>query len=183
MDTYPIVIETSRLIVAKTKKDDAPALNNAINDSFEALNAWLNWATHKPTISETQEWLEQAEQLWAGKKQLCFHIFDKQSNKLIGACSFHHIDWKNQIMQIGYWLRSDATGKGFATEVVTALTNYAFDHLGAKTIEIRCDERNSKSRAVAQRAGYVLKTVLKNNEKEARSEQLRNTVVYERVLI
>lgn len=183
MDKYPTVIETVRLIIAKTKKDDAHALNKAITDSFDQLHQWMKWATHKPTISETQGWLDQAEQLWAEKKQLCFHIFDKQSQQLIGACSFHHIDWENQIMQIGYWLRSDATGKGFATEAVIALTNYAFARLGAKTIEIRCDEKNSKSRAVAQRSGYVLKAILENNEKEAQSEQLRNTCVYQRVLI
>jgi RimJ/RimL family protein N-acetyltransferase len=52
-----------------------------------------------------------------------------------------------------------------------------FEQLGANRIEIRCDARNSRSRRVAERAGYRLEAELKNDIR-APDGLLRNTLIY-----
>jgi len=50
------------------------------------------------------------------------------------------------------------------TEAVLGITAFAFDALGARRVEIRCDSRNLPSARVAERAGYLLEGELQNNE-------------------
>lgn len=56
---------------------------------------------------------------------------------------------------MGYWLTRDATGHGFATAAVNAITTYARD--AAKATEVYAGVRhgNDKSVAVLERAGFV----------------------------
>ena len=41
------------------------------------------------------------------------------------------------------------------TEAVQRIEQFAFEQLGARRVEIRCDEENMKSRSVAERAGFT----------------------------
>ena len=56
---------------------------------------------------------------------------------------------------MGWWLRAGATGHGYATEAVRALSALAFDH-GVERVEAHTDPDNAPSRALAERAGFVL---------------------------
>ena len=74
--------------------------------------------------------------------------------------SLFNIEWSIPKFEIGYWLRTTLIGKGYMTEAVVALTKMAKETLKANRIEIRCDERNVRSRRVAERAGYRLEGIL-----------------------
>jgi RimJ/RimL family protein N-acetyltransferase len=89
----------------------------------------------------------------------------------------HQIDWSIPKFEIGYWCRQKYTGKGYITESVRGLTVFAFKILEAKRVEIRCDQRNMRSRKVAERLGYRLEGTLRNN-RLAVDNRLENTCVY-----
>ena len=59
-------------------------------------------------------------------------------------------------MEIGYWLRADATGRGIVTAAARALTDAAPALPGVDRVEIHCDEANVRSAAVPRRLGYRL---------------------------
>jgi RimJ/RimL family protein N-acetyltransferase len=59
---------------------------------------------------------------------------------------------------MGWYLRAGATGHGYATEAVRALSELAFD-FGIKRVEAHTDPDNAPSRAVAERAGFVLEAI------------------------
>jgi RimJ/RimL family protein N-acetyltransferase len=80
-------------------------------------------------------------------------------------------------MAIGYWCRTACVGQGYVTEAVRVLAALAFDTLGAQRVEIRCDVRNARSRAVAERAGFAQEGVQRNEGRTPLGE-LRDTVVY-----
>jgi RimJ/RimL family protein N-acetyltransferase len=58
--------------------------------------------------------------------------------------------------EIGYWCRTRFSGQGYTTEAVRAIAAFAFEALGAKRVEIRCDPLNRPSARVAERAGFRL---------------------------
>ena len=61
------------------------------------------------------------------------------------------------ILEIGYWVRSDRTGRGYATAAAWALTGVAFDWFPLiNRIEIRCDPANVASAAIPPKLGYRL---------------------------
>jgi ribosomal-protein-serine acetyltransferase len=71
---------------------------------------------------------------------------------VVGQCSINARD--DGTAEIGYWIRSDRTNEGIATQAVRALCAAAAGH-GFKTLVIHCDEGNRRSAAVARNAGFT----------------------------
>ena len=92
----------------------------------------------------------------------------------------HRIDWSVPRFEIGYWRRSGEQGRGVVSEAVRALARFAFDQLGARRVEIRMSSDNARSRAVAERCGFTLEGVLRQDSLDVRGRP-RDTVVYARV--
>lgn len=59
-------------------------------------------------------------------------------------------------LEIGYWLRTEATGRGIMSRCVERVTSLALALPGIDRVEIRCDAANSRSSAVPRRLGYRL---------------------------
>lgn len=57
--------------------------------------------------------------------------------------------------EIGYYLGAAHTGRGYTTEAVTTLTEYAFAQLGYIELYGKVAEANTPSVKVLQRAGYT----------------------------
>lgn len=74
-------------------------------------------------------------------------------------------------------MRSTETGKGYATEAVKQIENFAFEKLGAIRLEIRVAGCNKISKAVALRCDYECEAELKN-ERRLPTGELANTVVF-----
>lgn len=74
------------------------------------------------------------------------------AGEVVGQCSLHPTRANEGVL--GYWIRTDRTGAGAATAAVTLLTAEAFAR-GYDRLELRCDEANVRSAAVAHRAGYA----------------------------
>ena len=63
------------------------------------------------------------------------------------------------LLEIGYWVRSDRTGRGYATSAARILTDTGFDCCpDVDRIEIRCHPANLASAAVPPKLGYRLDT-------------------------
>ena len=57
-------------------------------------------------------------------------------------------------INIGYWLREKHTGKGYATEAVKTLSEFALNKNLCEAVSIGVNAKNIKSAAVAQRCGF-----------------------------
>ena len=67
---------------------------------------------------------------------------DSPTSSHVGGTGLHRSD-RSDCFEIGYWVRSDCTGRGIATAATSALVEAAFTHLGEATqIAIRMDQAN-----------------------------------------
>lgn len=180
----PIPIITPRLILKPPEVGDGKILNEAVLDSIDQLRQFMPWAKEKPSIDESEEFVRQAAANWILKNNdepyLSLFIFDKDRHRLIGATGYHHFDWSIPSMEIGYWIRSTDAGKGFMTEAINALTQYAFKQIGVKRLTITCDVDNVRSKKIPERLGYVLEGTLKANRKSLITGKISDTLVYAR---
>jgi ribosomal-protein-serine acetyltransferase len=60
------------------------------------------------------------------------------------------------------------------------LVAMAFESLGARRVEIRCDDNNAASRRVAERNAFTLEGILRNDSLTPAGE-IRSTCVYARL--
>ncbi len=155
-------LQGERVVIRPYRESDAQSLVEAVSESRKHIRPWLRFADAHQTVEESRDWIIQQQAKFLLREDMSFNLQDKASGKMIGGTALHTRDWKARYFEIGYWLRVSATGHGYVTEAVKLLTEYAFTHLQANRVEIRCDTRNTHSAAVAQRLGFVQEGHLRN---------------------
>lgn len=174
----PTKIETERLVLRMPKPGDGAVINSAIRASINELKPWLPFAQTTPTAEETEINILEAHLLFMKKENLRYLIFSKETGEFIGSTGFHSIEWEIPKMEIGYWINTEASGFGYMSEAISALTDLALNGFGCKRLEIRCDAENYKSRAIPEKLGFVLEGVLHNDELSVDGKNLTDTCIY-----
>lgn len=177
----PDRFESERLIIRAPRPGDGPAINAAVIESLDELRPWMPWAVETPTLAETEEFARRAAAGWLTRESLTLSLWRKDTGAYVGNSGMHRIDWEVPSVEIGYWVRTSLAGHGYATEATNAITAFAFDTLGAHRVEIHCDERNTRSAAVARRAGFDLEAILRNHRRHHLTLELRNTMIFAKV--
>lgn len=177
----PMPITTPRLILRPPQPGDGAELNRAIVESFEDLNKWMPWARERPSVEASEEHVRRASAKWILREDLLVLVFDRETGLLAGSTGLERINWNLPRFEIGYWVRKRFAGKGYITESTNALTRYAFQQLGAKRVEIRCDAKNARSLGVMNRLGFEYEGTLRRDNTHSNSTELRDTLVYSRI--
>jgi len=176
---FPDQIETERLIVRAPRPGDGAHSCVAIAESLEELRPWMPWAQVAPTQDESEAVYRRAISEWHARTNLMMVMFRKSDGLFVGGTGLHRIDWTVPRFEIGYWVRTSLQRQGYVTEAVNGLTDFSFNVLGAQRIEIRCDVLNTRSAAVAQRAGYTLEARFHHDSRGV-DGSLRDTLIFVR---
>lgn len=176
----PDVIESERLTIMCPRLEDISALHAAVRESTNELRPWMAWARDDYSFEECERTTREAIARFLTRQDLRFHFHDRKTDELLGSTGLHRINWRVPRFEIGYWVRTSRAGRGYVTEAVRALALMAFDRLGAKRVEIRCDDENLASARVAEACGFGLDTVLRNWQRGP-DGSLRHERVYSRL--
>lgn len=153
----PDRIPTDRLVLQRWQLEHAPLLKAAIDANLAHLQAWMPWAAAEPTeLPELGLRLARFSADFDAGVRWLYGICPPNEAAVLGGLGLHPT---KDGMEIGYWLRSDHTGKGYITEAVRA----ALALPGMIQAEIRCDPLNTRSAAVAARLGFRHTTTLVGN--------------------
>ena len=152
-DKKMIQIESNRLILRELNLDDVTSkyiswLNDpVINKSLESR------FTH-----HTHESVKQfIEGVMKNSNDILFGIFDKKNKKHIGNIRIHSSDKErlHNRASIGFLIGDKSEwGKGYATEAIKLVTEYAFKNLKILKICAGCHESNIGSKKAMERCGY-----------------------------
>ncbi|GIO18738.1 ribosomal-protein-serine acetyltransferase [Oceanobacillus oncorhynchi subsp. incaldanensis] len=175
--TFPDQFETERLIIRAPKPEDWKPIYTAMQASINELKPWLPFARQEQTEQDVQKTTKEAYLNFLSREDLRFHAFDKETGEFMISSGLHRINWDVRKFEIGYWVDTKHSGKGYVTELVKGLTSFAFRELAANRVEIRCDPKNSRSKTVAERSGFELEGILRNDVIEENGE-LRDTCIF-----
>jgi RimJ/RimL family protein N-acetyltransferase len=174
---FPDRFETERLLIRSPMPGDGAGVYAVVTESLEELRPWMPWARNELTVDVEEENMRRARAAFLERSDLMLLLFLKGTNTLVGGSGLHRIDWSVPRFEIGYWCRTRLSGQGYATEAVRGIAGFAFDTLGARRVEIRCDSLNRRSARVAERAGFRPEGELRNAELGADGEP-RNILVF-----
>jgi RimJ/RimL family protein N-acetyltransferase len=178
---FPHGFDTERLTIRCPLPGDGSALNAAVLESLPELRPWMPWAQKAPSLEESEANVREAYLQFLARKDLRLHLFLKGTGAFVGCSGLHRIDWSVPKFEIGYWVRTSLAGQGYITEAVARITEFAFDDLGARRVEIRCDARNQRSAAVPRRLDFVHEGTLHCDERNPTNGELRDTLIFARV--
>jgi ribosomal-protein-serine acetyltransferase len=155
-------LELSDVYALRSFEDgDADELHALIEANRAELMAWLPWAERQEPEA-TRAFIRMSRKQMADNDGLQAAILDR--GRIVGCIGYHRIDWAHRATGIGYWLSTDAQGKGIMTLAVTALLDWAFTTWGLHRVEIRAAVGNRRSRAIPERLGFHEEGTLRHAE-------------------
>ncbi|KEO83648.1 GNAT family N-acetyltransferase [Tumebacillus flagellatus] len=179
---FPDRFETERLLVRLPLPGDGKEVYQSILESLEELKPWMPFAHLDQTEADVELNIREAHVKFLQRSDLRLLAFHKDTGELVVSTGLHRLDWEGRLFEIGYWARTKYAGQGLVTEAVRGLEEFAISHLQANRLMIRCDERNVRSAAVAERLGYTLEGILRNESLDiVDGKTLTNTKVYAKV--
>jgi RimJ/RimL family protein N-acetyltransferase len=127
-----------------------------IGESIAELREWMSWAQTVPAPDSLRQVLREGQRDFDADRSWEYAIFESDTETLLGGAGVRPSDRPGRF-EIGYWVRSDRTGRGIATASTSALVQAAFTYLGEATqIVIRMDRANLASAAIPRKLNFTL---------------------------
>ncbi|WDV44719.1 GNAT family N-acetyltransferase [Clostridiaceae bacterium M8S5] len=150
-------IETERLLLRDWQEEDIPIFCN-MNKDKEVMQ----YLPKVLTEEETKNFYNVIKKEFSDKGYGLYAVESKEKREFIGFVGFHiatfHIDF-TPCVEIGWRIRREDWGKGYATEAAKACIDYGFEVLGFKEVYSFTYVINEPSQKVMQKIGleYVKK--------------------------
>ena len=81
-------------------------------------------------------------------------LFRLADDAHVGCCGLRPVPGRDGVLELGFHLRTEHWGQGFATESARAAVGYAFTTIGASALVAGHNPRNTASSRVLQRLGF-----------------------------
>jgi RimJ/RimL family protein N-acetyltransferase len=160
----PAELRTERLYLRPWQTTDAARLLPILEANVDHLSSWIpaHVATPAP-LPDLELRLARFVDDFLGGRNWRYAIFTPDESGLLGEVSLFPRSAEGRVhfaaadrLEIGYWLRRDVTGKGYATEAARAMLALSLAQSGIRQVEIHCDPRNVSSAAIPQRLDFRL---------------------------
>ncbi|GEC66868.1 N-acetyltransferase [Raoultella terrigena] len=112
------------------------------------------WLLREPdsSVEEFSAWVASVAEL---SDPLHFAVIDRQTRLPVGSLALMRIDANNGVIEVGHVHFSPLLSRtAMATEAHWLLMRYAFDTLGYRRYEWKCNSLNEPSRRAARRLGF-----------------------------
>ncbi len=156
--TPPETVAAGDLTLRRWRPEHAEPLTAAVRESLPELKPWLPWAHDGYDLGDSTGFLAMSAEAWEKGTEFNYGLFDA-AGALLGTAGLM-TRLGPGVLEIGYWTRTTAAGRGHMTAAVRALTAVAFALPGIERTAIRYDATNGASAAVARKAGYTEATRL-----------------------
>jgi RimJ/RimL family protein N-acetyltransferase len=95
---------------------------------------------------------------------LFFTVVDTATDRAVGVVSYLRIEPAHACIEIGHiWFGAPLQRTPGATETIYLLARHAFDDLGNRRLEWKCDAANARSRRAAERFGFTFEGVFRQH--------------------
>ena len=113
---------------------------------------------------ERNEWDVWFSRSAASDDPLFFALVDRDTNAPMGQASYLRIEPEHGVIEIGHIALGPALQRTpSATEAIFLMARHAFDDLGYRRLEWKCDAQNARSRRAAERLGFTFEGVFRQH--------------------
>jgi RimJ/RimL family protein N-acetyltransferase len=158
----PANLTWRNMTVLTTPRLRLEPMNDAHFDALHAMNsdpAVMRYITGQPeTPEQTQEMIERVKARWIEYGFSWWCLIERETGQLIGAGAVQHLgrDPANPL-ELGWRLRQDKWGQGFASEAAQRMAEFAFDTLDGELLCAVCWPENRNSARVMEKLGMRYK--------------------------
>jgi RimJ/RimL family protein N-acetyltransferase len=139
------VLETKRLALRVPRLEDAKTVATLAND--RRIAEYTARIPHPYKLADAEGFIAGSNK--AGGEAV--FLITLRDETVVGACG---VVLQEQTPELGYWLGVDHWGKGYATEALHAVIDYAFTDLGHEALQAGARVTNPASRRVLEKCGF-----------------------------
>ncbi|MHA6310077.1 GNAT family N-acetyltransferase [Pantoea sp. USHLN298] len=128
----------------------------ALFEAYAAAEEGRDWTyMFVGPFDDRQAWQDHAAQLEASRDPLHFAVIDLATGLAAGSLALMRIQPEHGVIEVGHVAFSPQLKRTrMATEAHYLLMRYAFETLGYRRYEWKCDSLNAPSRRAAERLGF-----------------------------
>ena len=154
VDTGPQPIETERLVLRRSRPEDAATISAYRSDPN--VNRQQGWdrTDLEGVLADIVEMSGRSPGEPGGWVQ--FTVEERGGGRVVGDVGLSVADGEPGVIKVGYTIDPAFQGLGYATEAILALVAYAFETLGAELVRAHASAENAPSIRVAEKVGMRL---------------------------
>ena len=154
VDTGPQPIETERLLLRRSRPEDAATISAYRSDPN--VNRQQGWdrTDLEGVLADIVEMSGRSPGEPGGWVQ--FTVEERGGGRIVGDVGLSVADGEPGVIKVGYTIDPAFQGLGYATEAIRALVEYAFETLGAEVVRAHASAENAPSIRVAEKIGMRL---------------------------
>jgi ribosomal-protein-alanine N-acetyltransferase len=146
----PLLVATPRLVLSAPAATDAELIFRRYAGDDD-VTQYVGWPTHR-TVADTQGFLAFSAAQWEQDGAGPYLIRARADGQLLGGTGIG-LEPDGQAIT-GYVLATDAWGKGYATEALTAMVDVATG-IGVKELYALCHPQHRASWRVLEKCGFA----------------------------
>jgi RimJ/RimL family protein N-acetyltransferase/ubiquinone/menaquinone biosynthesis C-methylase UbiE len=131
--------------------EDAAAFFEIFGDP-EVMRFWSS--PPHANVAEARGYIDGIHAHFRARQLFQWGVRLRESRQIIGTTTLYDLSVEHGRAQVGFALRRDKWGQGFATDVLDTVIGFAFDTLGLNRLEADVDPENERSLATLERQGF-----------------------------
>jgi precorrin-2 C(20)-methyltransferase len=94
-----------------------------------------------------------------------FAVIDRDGGALCGTIGLFRVDWSQLTCEVGYGMRPGLRGRGYATDALRLVSEWALRDCGLHRVELRAATTNLASIRVAEKGGFLREGLARGAER------------------
>ena len=155
---YPVRLDGSRVILRELEEKDLDPILAYARD-LDVMYWTVGRIIDGP---EESTWLNEIRADAIKEPRRGYGLAIEHEGRLVGTVTLEIENTEHARGHLGYALRKDVWGNGFATEAAQLMIDFGFNELGLRRIYATLDVRNERSRRVLEKIGMVREGTLRS---------------------
>jgi ribosomal-protein-alanine N-acetyltransferase len=143
------ILNGQHIIMRAIHDDDIPHIQTYASSAEVARNTFV---PHPYPPDGAIHFVSHIRQGWEEETAYVFAIVAKEHDQFVGVMGLHP-QVKHHLAEVGYWIGHPHWGKGYATEALQLLIQFAFETVGLNRVQAKHFVENPASGRVMQKAG------------------------------
>ncbi|WP_224364508.1 GNAT family N-acetyltransferase [Hyalangium versicolor] len=161
--TPPYVLRTARLVVRCLEPADASQRKEAVDSSGEHLDEMFPRTPEGIPLEVHAAHVRKMRGSFDLDQDRGYGTFELETGRMLGETGLLKRAGLGAL-EISYWFRRDAVGRGLATEMASAMVKTAFEFDKVKRLDLMCLPENERSAAMARRLGFTFEGRLRDRQ-------------------
>src|SRR5215470_7963357 len=129
-----------------------------IERNRDFLQEWIEVEAYEGSVETLRAYVK--EHLLHFVEGSGYHLGIWYQDALVGLLDYR-LNGRNRTVELGYWLDAALQGKGLVTQACRTMVRHAFEEHQVHKVVISCATDNPRSRAVAERLGFLQEGILR----------------------